>query len=1245
MKITEKKLVIGKLEEPEMVIKLDNMNYAQISSYVIPTNEHQKRDLVNIIINLYEIMSGSSKNAKNILLRGQYGSGKSHLLSFLFFIFNKIDLGGNYHLVREKILDKINNRLEIETNILEDLKNGKNKYLIIPINLRSHYNYGLVYIILDRLLEILKENNFTKNDKYEQLERYITKYRKEGLSLDEKDDLYLSNTKNMLVFIMDLAKSYGFTGSMILFDEFSAYYKGLNDMNKSRATSVLQSVAEKGIEFNISTIFSMQEDKIKEMLDADQIKRRFIQINLSTIDPRDLILMRLLPHREKDKITAIYNKDSKFKMIKQSKFVNYYPFNHMVIDILGKLTDNHLADASSNILTYSSKMINNWMNDSSPIISINHLYNSLNEINSSHHDRFGEEFKIEKIFVENLHKILDMDSKDDKMLLSFVSGVLLQKNLGISIEEIKSLLLIDKNLTEIKEMIASWIDNKISKLHQGQIIVNEIGNNTHYSFKAFLNETVDVKKYLAKIKPIITEEFIKKGIWMLRLFNEDNKSHRVDLDWFAEKLSLIIYSNHKLINNFRKSKKKSNYTDEFHIKVIFDGEENQKIMKLDDSNQFLIKVKSKINLDKHIKLIDYFAIAILEAILNENTISIVYNLAMETDKDLFSKINKEILKNYKQKDRKKILLDLEERILRLKTGANRELKKLIDKSTIHFRGTKRKVNTSIGYWDGVSESIYEILSEYFHKNPKISKNLTTDNLKMQFNLIMKDIENPSSGDNRNIKLTSIPLGLVSEAKYYDNNKLVKIQPQSDNLIANTILSQIKEEYISFKELFDYFWSPPYRIDNKFILLIILAMLKQNMILIKAKDDNNDWEEYEINEFDIKDFGKIDELENFYIFKEDIISDEEWKFYKKNAIIFRLQNNKMQGSIDKTKEIELSNHINNLIRENYRYLEILLDRFVKPLKKISDKNGFDFPELDEIQIVKLYNIINSKGSKKLAQIMAIIEDNIDEFQNELSVFEYVVEPNFRTWRDKFDELNIGISNEFIPKIDNGIKLDYEDLSSYFSELYDYIQLDGEFSKKINRFVKKTRDGFIKRHYNYNKHIDISIKSDWINAYKETFGNILPKGDYYQLKNIVDQIDKFNNSEICELKLTSDNNHFYQNYECTQCDFNLSKHNSLLSELNKVYNKFANIFMIYNNKYCPENVLNKNNTISVYHLNKLKENMNTDRGKVIFKEKDALKIFGLPKNSFLRLSEIEKIIDNLKSEHPDEEVLINFSSLIH
>ena len=266
------------------------------------------------------------------MLKGGYGSGKSHFIAYLCAIFNYPDM------------------MKITIRHIPELKNYENEIIqkkLLPLSL-SLTDYSSVNSLSDIIVEKISRSLIERSIKLDlpDLSRQIAEFKERVLPafknefsdhISESDfdkeppgrqrdiiNSFLSMQKSSLRLFYDynelfssldmlLKESYP-GGLFLLFDELSEFLRarGRGEL-VSEDIRFIQFMGEKTRSSNLRVLFSMQEN-IEEVasISADglnRIKDRYpVRINLSTLHLRELVEKRLLVKKEgsSEEINGVY---------------------------------------------------------------------------------------------------------------------------------------------------------------------------------------------------------------------------------------------------------------------------------------------------------------------------------------------------------------------------------------------------------------------------------------------------------------------------------------------------------------------------------------------------------------------------------------------------------------------------------------------------------------------------------------------------------------------------------------------------------------------------------------------------------------------------------------------------------------------------------------------------------------------------------------------------------------------------
>lgn len=307
MKIKE----LFNFEDIQQVIAIGNIQNEQemVEKFVISPN--LKLDLLEFL----EYLNGDKPERNtSVNVIGNYGTGKSHLLSFLSIILS------NPEMVQY-----------IQDEEIRDAFASLNKeFLVVKYELPG-LDKSLAEIFFYRVRKQLNEN-------------YGIQIRDIDLENEEKDP------KELVEEILDDIKRVEPTkGLIVIFDEYSDFLKSKESYKQNMDLQFTRQIAECSKDQDFILMLSMQEyifsnPAYKDKADLiNKIEKRFLKFNITSENIEDIIAKRMVTKtaNQREEIKNQFNKImDKFENIslEEDRYVDLFPVHPYLIEMLSKLT-------------------------------------------------------------------------------------------------------------------------------------------------------------------------------------------------------------------------------------------------------------------------------------------------------------------------------------------------------------------------------------------------------------------------------------------------------------------------------------------------------------------------------------------------------------------------------------------------------------------------------------------------------------------------------------------------------------------------------------------------------------------------------------------------------------------------------------------------------------------------------------------------------------------------------------------
>lgn len=339
----------------ESVVTLTDANDKQkasefVKSYVMSDDMAEKLQ-INMIsqLQLDEVVDN-----KGVLLVGNYGTGKSHLMSVISAIAND---GDNLQYVQNK-------------NFAEAMKVIAGRFEVIRIEIGAS-KMSLRNIIFSKVREDFETR---------------------GLRFDFPEEKDVVNNKEVLLKMMNIyAKEYPDKGYLIVVDEFLDFLNGKNDHEVMLDLGFMREVGEIIKSSKLRAVFGVQEKLfdnprfsfVSETL--NRVKDRFEQLLIRKEDTAYVVSERILKKNSEQKalirehlqkFCSLYSNMSE----RMEEYVELYPIHPSYIDVFNKIyiiENRHILKNISSIIT---ERLDQEVNDDTPgIISFDSYWSFIKD--------------------------------------------------------------------------------------------------------------------------------------------------------------------------------------------------------------------------------------------------------------------------------------------------------------------------------------------------------------------------------------------------------------------------------------------------------------------------------------------------------------------------------------------------------------------------------------------------------------------------------------------------------------------------------------------------------------------------------------------------------------------------------------------------------------------------------------------------------------------------------------------------
>lgn len=1071
MKIKE----LYEFEEIQQVIEIGNIKDEKemVEKFVISPN--LRMDLLEFL----EYLKGNKKE-KNVSVNviGNYGTGKSHLLTFISLILSNPEMV-NY----------------IQDDEVRQAFSTLNKeFLVVKYELPAKQQH-LSDIFFYRVEKQLRENY--------------------GIEIGEIDyDNSQEDLKELMEKILEKIKEkYPTKGLIVIFDEFSDFIKEKNSADQNYDLQFARQLAETSINQDFILILSMQEYIFSDPIYQDKaelinkIEQRFLKFNITSENVEDIVAKRMVSKSEnqKQELKNLF-KPLEEKLdnlsLQEDRYVNLFPIHPYTIEIISKLPyfenrsilkfisnetkliqDNEFPDFVTYDLIYDSMIESEHVVKTRPEVKpIIGVVNSLKDIIKRLPDKYQEKATrlVKALAIKNL--VTPMNSKGDRIggdapskfaedlvllpnnsimdpvdEVTTILNMLMQKSEGqfISLDNETNTYYINlKANTDYNQVIRNKAANMNDIAHNNQVFVeefllSELGFEAHLDM---VHGTPDKKYVLEDTVNWIQKQSYREGIFTINVGNKlkipEGFDYLVNLNAVGSKSIDSPYLNY--INIIPE------YDDQFKESI-----------KLLAAVQELIKTKTHLNV-------------------------------MNTKKRTI--IDEEIRPNFKRAFQKSTI------VYRGKDYSLDELGITIDIPADIFSQIKENL---------LGEELTADYMEYPVFKVKVSK-INIENTMMN---VIRDIL-PRKGLIENLDLRSknilIPLGL-----YKENSLNI-----SNSKYANIILDKVEDasKNIAIQEIVDMFSKKPYGFQKEITYLIIAILLRNGDIMISSSHGKTFYSE-DFNTLFKKDL-KFNDLK--YIKKEEGPgSDTQLLFDVLGLNKALLQSKKTYDAALKdyiSKITEIDNDI-QIIHSNFENIKNSFN-IELPINDIKEKISF----IDSVDFSKL-NISSISQFKKLDYS----DDNLNKIKEGCKLISQI-KSLFNDYNNFIYENISYMKNalNFIDGSDLFKKSDIEELAVIYEDSLEIIRNINKLLKEDERrplkgkgelFISKYKDIYYEVHEN-----TIGKKVNW--DYLDELNEL----EEMRALDILKNINSLNNSKYQDIKLK------IMNLQDVKCDnFSVSELN--------------------------------------------------------------------------------------------------------
>ncbi|MFO7814621.1 MAG: DUF6079 family protein [Halanaerobiales bacterium] len=1045
------------------------------------------------------------KEGKGYFLEGNFGSGKSHLLSVISLLLN-------YRKSWQHILNQkdYSDRLEQLSEEVSD-----QNYITINLSLVEHSNKEyLEDIVMEEIMKFINENEKLSSINFKGEEEFIEKIsniikgehqnilksflRENNIKEDElfkTGNLYLIekllerlnlpyrfsyNRQQIFDQITEIINNYEYEGLIILIDELSEFLRSKPDGRRFnediRFMQFLGEYAKRQPCWIMATLQEEIEKTGETTPEAfNKIKDRYpTRFYLTGQHIKELINKRLIEVREgkMDQVKEVYQKyKTSFPTLNfsEDEFVKLFPVHPGAINLLDNLKplfsqhrgiidfihyrlkgdssrdiESMMDNSAENILT-ADKIFDHFVGRIREMMETNPYYN-----------------KVYKYYKQEIKSLLDPEEQKTgmkiiKLLILFSISPI---NKRYTVEDITNLLFV--KITDLEPSINyEYIEDILNRLYQhGAYLVKEEGQDKK-SNKYFIDLEADVNLIIKR-----RTEYIKSNLFEndKRIFTKLGKQVK---EKFLPLNNLFANNRQKRTVTWQNTERKG-FLYFLPLREISIDNLKQTAQRLtNDEEDFMLIISYALDVDQDKK---YLKDVLIPELKEEEKNSFAFWFPEELK-------NKEFLKNALAKI---ILLEKYEKesfetAEKIKQQLNTLIKEEVDRISKIFRDAYFEGKVVNGFNESIvnldemgflpfqrllNKIVATLLEERYPDHKKINPYqtvLTTDRMDAVLDGFISsgDIDNLKNLSGRALGVIDAfmkPLGLIKKRK---NGVRLTIEPGKNPLIKK-LFKILDQEKTPLKEVYWKLRKGSYGLSRKQFKLLIYSLLYSGYLTAYSGR-----QKISLKNLNARNFNRIR-----YIGYGELISEEFQAIlsdcsllpprYQKRHFSLPLQQNIWKHLIEKKKELS-----EDLDRMTYQ---------VERLKNDSNFNDFNLKQingyiskvkelLDEIMVSysseeglerfasKYRNMPNIETYlTKVAQIKYFLENNLNDYKN---IVNYLKDPDLKIPKtDTYQEISSFRENLLLSIADDAVIYD----SDFCSEL----------KKKFSEFKQQYIDLYQKEH---------------------------------------------------------------------------------------------------------------------------------------------------------------------------------------
>lgn len=928
-------------EDIQQVVAIGNIENEQemVEKFVISPN--LKEDLLEFL----EYLKGN-KPEKNtsVDVIGNYGTGKSHLLTFLSLILSNPEM---VQYIQDEDLKEEFAAIDKEFLVVKYELPGQDK------SLESIFQY--------RVKKQLKDNYGVDIS---------------DIDINEKDPKELVEE-----ILLKIKEKYPNKGLIVIFDEYSDFLKSKESFKQNRDLQFTRQIAECSKNQDFILMLSMQEyifsnPEYKDKADLiNKIEKRFLKFNITSENIEDIIAKRMVtktPNQVEELKNQFETIKDKFPNIavEEDRYINLFPVHPYLIEMLSRLT---LFENRSILMFISDQTKKIQEKEFPAFITYDLIYDEL--IESEHTVKNNEMVKPVIDIVKSLRDIIPRLESQYQDRAKILIDALAIKNLvtppdnngekkgGDTPEKFAENLCILPNskFMEPSEDISTILNMLISN-SEGQFISRDEKSNTYFinlnktrDYNQMINNKAANMDDLIHNNEVFVEDFLlnELGFELTKeiVYAENDKKYVIEdtVTWkernsFREGILAINIGNTLSIEN----------NGDYLISIkgfgphsIDEHDVNHIIIKPDYSDEFKGSIRK---------------LAAVNAFLKTKT----YVNAMRSKKNTI--IDTEVKKYFKDAISNATIQ------YRTDTYSLEELGISIEITSEIFSQVKEKL---------LGEDLVSMYPEYpkFKSDAKLSLN----NIEGTMDSVLREISQKTILSDFDLKSRRI----LTPLELYNDNAIDVNNSRYASIILDKVESTFKN--IPISEIVEFFEAKPYGMQKEITYLLIAILLRNGNIMISNKNGKT----YSSSDFaelfkpGLKVFNDLK-----YIKQEEGPNAEAQKLFDILDLDRNNLTNKkeypiaLKSYVEKISSIEfkisdINNQFNNIVQNNAINL---------PIDEIKEKvnfiNNTSFEEMEVSSINDFNKLDYSKENldniKESIELISVLDSFLDDYNKFLYV---------------------------------------------------------------------------------------------------------------------------------------------------------------------------------------------------------------------------------------------------------------------